>query len=404
MSAGAVSSPVSGPEGSKRMFIRARKPTAAARRAEARSPPNSCVRVGARAASFHAASALRRRRAGERGAHILTSRAATARRSRVDQRVAVGQVDVGPDRACWRPPRAWRRGSSAQPRRVRVEARPRALARGSRAARPGRRAGWRARAAGARRTPSGGRACRRRSPLGCAPKRRSRRCRRSYSTPGGAVGAGVRYQVAPSNRSARACSTPAVLGARERMAADEALVAPRLGEHALGRADVADHAVASGGVERRAHGLRERPHRRRHEHHVARPPPPRRCPAPARRSRRAPARARARAGRGHTRTPARRRARARPGRSSRRSARRRGPRLQRGPQRRGPRRDLATGVRRPSTPLQGVGGRPSHGAERLARERRGALDRDGVLGEVLGAQRLRPVADAPRRGWGAPRR
>ena len=57
------------------------------------------------------------------------------------------------------------------------------------------------------------------------------------------VAVGVRYQVAPSNRSARACSTPGGLGAGQRVAADE----PRVvvgGDHgALGRADVGDHAV-----------------------------------------------------------------------------------------------------------------------------------------------------------------
>ena len=55
--------------------------------------------------------------------------------------------------------------------------------------------------------------------------------------------AGVRYQVAPSNRSARACSTPAVSAPGQRMAADEPLVGPGGRQQALGRADVADHAV-----------------------------------------------------------------------------------------------------------------------------------------------------------------
>src|SRR5664279_5182543 len=46
--------------------------------------------------------------------------------------------------------------------------------------------------------------------LGRAPKLTSSRCRRSYSTPAVLPCAGVRYQLAPSKRSSRACSTPAV--------------------------------------------------------------------------------------------------------------------------------------------------------------------------------------------------
>ncbi len=46
--------------------------------------------------------------------------------------------------------------------------------------------------------------------VGRAPKRPSSLCRRSYSTPAVLPLAGVRYQVAPSKRSSRACSTPAV--------------------------------------------------------------------------------------------------------------------------------------------------------------------------------------------------
>ena len=116
------------------------------------------------------------------------------------------------------------------------------------------------------------------------------------------------------------------LGARERVPADEALVAGGVREHALGRADVADDAVGAGGLQRQAHRLGERAHGRRGEHDVG---------AGDRggdvvglfvdRAQREREGAHV-AGRGRSRTRSRRRGCARPGRSSRRSARRRGPR------------------------------------------------------------------------------
>ncbi len=81
--------------------------------------------------------------------------------------------------------------------------------RAERARRPARRARWRARAAGARRTPSGDRASRRRSRSAARRSARSRRAG-ARTAPRGARASGVRYQSAPSNRSSRACSTPAV--------------------------------------------------------------------------------------------------------------------------------------------------------------------------------------------------
>ena len=167
------------------------------------------------------------------------------------------------------------------------------------------------------------------------------------------------------------------LGPGERMPADEALVGARVRERALGRADVADHAVRAGA--RRAPARTtcgERADGRGDEHDVGASRPHQRCRSAARRSRRAPAR--------RARTPrvgvvaahlARPRARARPGRSSRRSARRRGPRPSRA------RRDGRAGLA------------ASDGAERLPGERGRALDRRGVLGEVVRTQRLRAVAD-----------
>ena len=103
------------------------------------------------------------------------------------------------------------------------------------------------------------------------------------------------------------------LGAGERMAADEALVRARVGEHALGRADVADDAVRPGAAaSASAHRLGERADGRRDEHDVGVRARRRRYRSAARvdraeleRLRAAPAR------RGHSRTtsaPARRRA------------------------------------------------------------------------------------------------
>ena len=56
--------------------------------------------------------------------------------------------------------------------------------------------------------------------------------------------AGVRYQVAPSNRSARACSTPAVSAPASGWPPTNRGSSMRGDDRALGRADVGDHAVA----------------------------------------------------------------------------------------------------------------------------------------------------------------
>ena len=142
-----------------------------------------------------------------------------------DQRVAVGDVDVGPDRAVGaghagrvaeaRPdrrqplgalarraaPAAWATSRLASTcGRCETQAIRRSCVSGSIAVGP-RAEARRAGGAGART-----------APRRCCPR------------------PGVRYQVAPSNRSSRACSTPARLGAREGVAADEALVGAGRGE------------------------------------------------------------------------------------------------------------------------------------------------------------------------------
>ena len=87
--------------------------------------------------------------------------------------------------------------------------------------------------------------------VGRAPMLASSRCRRSYSTPV-VPPVGVRYQVAPVEEVLARVLDARGLGAGERMAADEALVARRLGEQALGGADVGDHALRPGGGQRGA--------------------------------------------------------------------------------------------------------------------------------------------------------
>ncbi len=139
--------------------------------------------------------------------------------------------------------------------------------------------------------------------------------------------AGVRYQTAPSNRSARACSTPAVSApARGCPPMKRSSDTTGRGDGALGRADVGDDGVrrppARAPRGRSARARRPaRPRTRR-----PRPRRRRRCPPPRSRSRPARAPAHARASRGPSPTPRLPRARARPARSSRRSARPRGPR------------------------------------------------------------------------------
>ena len=139
--------------------------------------------------------------AGERVAHRRQPRDRVV--DRRHQRVGVGEVDVAPDRGVARRPRASRRGSSG---RSPAAARPRRTA----PARPGRRARWRARAAGARRRPSA-RSCVSASiAAGRAPSSREQPVQALVERRRSVRAVGVRYQVAPSNRSARACSTPAV--------------------------------------------------------------------------------------------------------------------------------------------------------------------------------------------------
>ena len=135
-----------------------------------RPAPSSASR-SARARSFQAPDAPARRPARATRAPPAGGRQSSS--MRVDQRVAVGHVDVGPDRRV-----------GARHARCVAEARPDGrqplgAPRPPQRARPARRAGSRARAAGARRRPSGDRGCRRRSPSGRAPSGRSSRCRRS---------------------------------------------------------------------------------------------------------------------------------------------------------------------------------------------------------------------------------
>ena len=166
------------------------------------------------------------------------------------------------------------------------------------------------------------------------------------------------------------------LGARQRVAADEARIVDRAHHRALDRADVGDHAVRPG---RREHLARRSSastvHRRGDERRSPRPRPP---PSIVSNGLERPPRARspshAPPPTGRSRSRARRGAGGRRGRSSHRSAR--------------PRR------RRPSR----------GGAQNLAGHRRGALD----LLEV-GRERARRRSAAARRRWplrgsGAPRR
>ena len=139
--------------------------------------------------------------------------------------------------------------------------------------------------------------------------------------------AGVRYQAAPSKRSARACSTPAVSAPAigwpptKRSSSIDATM------RALGRADVGDHAVLGRRRERGGDQLRQRADGRADEADLGAVERLRERaggavdrPALARALQHAP-------GCGRTRPPRRRpRARGRRARSSRRSARRRGSR------------------------------------------------------------------------------
>ena len=78
--------------------------------------------------------------------------------------------------------------------------------------------------------------------------------------------AGVRYHVAPSNRSARACSTPAVSAPASGWPPTKRSSAPATRDHALGRADVGDDAVGAGRGERLRDGTQQLADRGGDEH------------------------------------------------------------------------------------------------------------------------------------------
>ena len=310
------------PAGSKRMFMRARNPDrgcGARQCARRRVRARHALACPCGAAPCRDVPPLRagrsrdtRRRARSRTAAQLSWIASVERLVPAGRRL--DEVDVRHRSPCCAPAHAgWRRGSSGwrRPRRARgSSARPRRPA--SASAAPARRARWRARAAGARRTPSGGRGCRRRS----RPARAElleQAVQALIQRPRRLSAAGVRYQVAPSNSSSRACSTPAVSAPGERVTADEALVgrAPRASARLVEPTSLTTQSGACRG-ERRATVSRERADGRGDEHDVgARARPRRRCSAPARRSRRARARGRSAARRGRSRAPARPRAGAR---------------------------------------------------------------------------------------------
>ena len=282
-------------------------------------PPASC------ASSSRRAVVARRRRsrrsiAGGVGAGQRVADRGQARDRVVDQRrqrVAVRDVDVGPDRAR----RAGDAGRVAEARAGR-----RAACSSPDGERPGglgRRARWRARAAGARPSPGCGRGSRGRSPSG---GRRARAgageaARRGSPT---SSSVGVRYQVAPSNRSARACSTPEVSAPASgwpptNRGSSSAATIARLVEPTSVTTQSAG-AAASTAADRL--GQRRPPARRRTR-------PRRRATASATSSHarsiapRSSGASRAPPARVVTPRPKRRGARARPARSSRRSARRR---------------------------------------------------------------------------------
>ena len=199
--------------------------------------------------SSPAASRSRRRR--EARDHVVDRR---------HQRVGVGAVDPAPDggvRARHAGDVAERRAGRGQPLALRATA----------PARPAPPARWRARAAGGRRTPSRRRACRARSPTATRPIRVISRCSRSYAVPR-VSGVGVRYQVASANRSARACSTPAVSAPASGWPPMKrgSSTAPTHG--ALDRADVGHDAVRPGGRQHLADRRRQHLDRRGHEREV----------------------------------------------------------------------------------------------------------------------------------------
>ena len=134
---------------------------------------------------------------------------------------------------------------------------------------------------------------------GVAPSAASRRCR-SRRRAGSVSASGVRYQVAPSNSSARAFCAPRVSMPADRVAADEAR--PQRRRHGrddagLGRADVGDRGLGRKRGELGEHGRERRHGRAQRDELGARDAPPRGRRPPRRRSRaRARPRARPRSG------------------------------------------------------------------------------------------------------------
>ena len=118
---------------------------------------------------------------------------------------------------------------------------------------------------------------------GRAPRSETALWSRSYRTPL-ERSVGVRYQRAPSNRSARAFSTPAVSapasGCPPMKRSSAGPSASRRHQGALGGADVGDHRVLAARRERLRDQLRKRPNGRRAEDHLGARRPPRRSSRP----------------------------------------------------------------------------------------------------------------------------
>ena len=79
---------------------------------------------------------------------------------------------------------------------------------------------------------------------------------------------GVRYHVAPSNRSGAGVQDPRRLRPRERVAADEPLVERGGDDRALGRADIGDRAAGGGGRQDLTDGPWQRTDGHCHEGHL----------------------------------------------------------------------------------------------------------------------------------------
>ena len=320
-----------------------------------RGRPPAARRRSSRAASFQAPT--RRGVAGRPARRAPRRSRATASSIASTSASRVGEVDVGPDRGRWRRRRASRRGSSARSRGSRSpSSAPAAWATSTLASTCGRcetaaiRRSCVSASIAAGRAPSVGE-----QPVQALVEH-ALGARGRRQVPGRAV-----EQVGPR------VLDPGRLGARERVPADEARVVDRRDQLALGRADVGDHAV------RRAR----------------RPAP--RATAPA------------------ARRPARRRTRPRRRRAPRPSDAHAvpiAPRSSAASEHPGRRVEaahlgaepLARGE--PDRPADQPDAedrdrirRSSNGGERLAGDRGRPLDLLDVVGEVVGVERLRPVAD-----------